>query len=224
MEYRLIGGHTNQTYGGIPELVATWKPPVWLVIDPGPEWKWVAQATPKTQFTWRIHSDYQPDFNSEINPVQEARNWMASVLPWIRNVVSGYWQGTNESVISSPEAMRRFADYEIERTRLLASHGLKAAIGAFAVGNPPNMSWWEEFKPAIQAASEHGGVLILHAYWWETPPDTRFVSPPWTSLRHRKVYKGEPSHGWGGLTEQIPCILVEAGADKGVSEPGIVEG
>jgi len=222
--YRLIGGHTNHTFGGIPELVTSWQPPVWLVMDPGPEWKWVAQACPRTVFIWRIFNADQPDFNQPLDPVAEARAHVAQVLPWTGNVFGGKWKGVNEPVIASREAMKRFAEFEAERVRLLAAHGLQAVVGGFAVGNPPDLSWWREFEPALKTAGEHGGILGLHQYWWETPQDRRFVDPDWTSLRHRKVYDGEPSHGWEGLENRLPLVMMEGGADCGVWEEGVVEG
>ena len=92
------------------------------------------------------------------------------------------------------------------------------------MGNPPELSWWAEFESALEVAKDHGGILGLHQYWWETPGDRRFVSPEWTSLRHRKVYDGEPSHGWAGLRNKLPLVLMEGGADHGVWEDGEVEG
>ena len=154
--HRLIGGHTNQTWGGIPELVAEWKPAVWLVLDPSSDWRWASENLP-TRFTWRPYiADI--DFNAPIDPKQSARLVVAATLPWASHVSGGWWQGTNESAIHSAEAMRRFADFEAERVRLLAREGLKAIVGCFAVGNPSDLSWWSAFFPALEAAKQHGGL------------------------------------------------------------------
>jgi len=216
--YRLIGGHTNQTWGGIPELVAEWKPAAWLVLNPSPDWGWASQNLP-TRFAWRPYiADL--DFNSSIDPKAAARLVVGATLPWARNVSKGWWQGTNESTIGSAEAMKRYADFEAERVRLLSIEGLRAGMGSFAVGNPKDLSWWGDFFPALDAARQHGGVLFLHEYWWDNPLE------PWTALRHRKVYHGEPSHNWPGLPArlQLPLIITEKGRDYGVVEPGVVKG
>lgn len=221
---KLIGGHTNHTDGGIPELVAEWEPAVWLVLDPTSDWGWASENL-RTRFAWRPYiADI--DFNAPIDPKQAARMVVATALAWAHNVSGGWWQGVNEPVIHSAEAMRRYADFECERVRLLAGNGLKAGIGSFAVGNPHDMTWWANFLPAMDAARQYGGLLFLHEYWFKTPFDTDFVSPSWTSLRHRKVYEGEPSHNWPGLPNRlkIGCILTEIGFDWGVWESGVVRG
>lgn len=215
---KLVGGHTNHTDGGIPELVAEWEPAVWLVLDPTSDWGWASENL-RTRFAWRPYiADI--DFNAPIDPKQAARMVVATTLAWAHNVSGGWWQGVNEPVIHSAEAMRRYADFECERVRLLAGNGLKAGVGSFAVGNPYNMAWWRDFLPAMDAARQYDGFLFLHEYWWDDPLE------PWTALRHRKIYEGEPSHGWAGLPARLrrPLIITEAGRDYGVVEPGVVKG
>jgi len=56
-----------------------------------------------------------------------------------------------------------YARFEAERVRVMATYGLRAAVGGFATGTPE----WEQFAhflPAIESAYQHGGVLTLHEY------------------------------------------------------------
>lgn len=219
--YRLLGPHVNYSPGGIPELIIEWQPPVCLVLNPEAVWQGVVNACPRTRFVWRWISP-DPDFNQDMDPVQAARDFCAWQLrliqPWM---ATGWIQGTNETVLSSREAMDRYAGFEIERTRILANHGYKAALASFAVGNPPDLSWWYEFIPALETGKEHSAILLLHEYNW----DKMLTSDAeWYSLRHRKVYEGEPSHGWAGLSSdlRLPLVIGETGWDIGARQPGVI--
>ncbi len=226
--YRLLGPHVNQTWGGIPELVAAWRPPVALVMDHNQAWRWVKESTPQTKFVGRYFQISEPSFNEPMNPTVAARDWVANAIPTIMSMAGVYdwWQGVNEPAIGSSEAMKRYADFEAERVRLLWARGVKSAVASFAVGNPPNMAWWKDFIPALEAARQYGGILLLHEYNWPGLRGDADHLPEWLSLRHRKVYNGEPSHGWDGLPAhlRLPCIIGETGADGGVKEPGWVQG
>ena len=59
--------------------------------------------------------------------------------------------------------MKRLAEFEAERTRLLAAEGIRSIIGNFATGRP-DLEMWQHFLPAIQAAKEYNGWLGLHEY------------------------------------------------------------
>ena len=168
---------------------------------------------------WRIFEPYQPDWNSsDISPKGLALQWKEKNIGTMYSFVfsgTGYWQGYNEPVISSPSAMSRYAEFEIERTRILSSYGLRAAIGSFAVGNPSNMGWLDRFLPAIQMAKDNGAILSLHEYNYPTPKGDHAHDPLWLSLRHRLFYEGCPAHGWAGLPQhlRIPLIITECGRD-----------
>jgi len=111
--YRLLGPHVNHTHGGIPEFVAAWQPPVAVILDPTDAWAWVPSATPRTRFVWRWWLDDQNiDFNQPLNPAQAARDHLARIWRRLQPWMTGYVQGTNETVIGSAEAMARYADFE----------------------------------------------------------------------------------------------------------------
>ena len=222
--FRLLGPHVNHTHGGLPEFVAAWQPPVTVVLDPTDAWSWVPAAAPSTHFVWRWWlGGHSIDFNQPIDPAQAARDHLAQIWPHLRPWMTGYVQGINEPVIGSPEAMSRYAVFEAERTRRLANRGYKAALGSFAVGNPTNLSWWQQFTPALEAGRQYGACLALHQYDWPV-----FLAPDadWYTLRHRKVYTGEPSHNWPGLPShlRLPLIITETGLDVGARRPGNIQG
>lgn len=212
--YRLLGPHCNSAPGGVPELVQRWKPAVACVLDPEPVWRGPAAGT-RTRFVWRYFEPNQPDFNQPLDPVAEARAWMARRLGQMLQFtgVGGYWQGYNEIVIASAEAMARYARFEAERLTLLARHGLRGGVGAFAVGNPPDLTWWDAFHPALEAAARTGGVLLLHEYNYPDPRGDERHDPAWLSLRHRMVYERLPAR------LRVPLIISECGRDSIFGEP-----
>ena len=61
------------------------------------------------------------------------------------------------------EEMKRLADFEAERTRLLGDRGIRSVIGNFGTGQPP-MELWQAFLPAVQTAQQYDGWLGLHEY------------------------------------------------------------
>ncbi|MCB0114793.1 MAG: hypothetical protein KDD84_11915, partial [Caldilineaceae bacterium] len=130
------------------------------------------------------------------------------------------WEAYNEPVAGNAEEMKRLADFEAERTRLLAAYGIRSIVGNFGTGQPP-LELWEHFLPAVQAAQQHDGWLGLHEY---AAPTIYFLSTRadqgrypgvsagdtgWLTLRYRQVYNQilKPN----GLA--IPLIMTELGVD-----------
>jgi GH25 family lysozyme M1 (1,4-beta-N-acetylmuramidase) len=206
-------------------MVARWKPAVAVILDHQNAWHWVKKKTPRTKLLGRLYQPSEPDFNRpDLNPRAAARQHCRTLLPVARQMagVYDYWLGVNEPVLASYEAMQRFAAFEVERVNVLARLGFKAAIGSFSVGNPGDMSYLRAFLPAMEAARAHNGILSLHQYGWPTME----TAAPWLSLRHRKVYEGEPSHGWPGLPEhlRLPLVITETGLDGGIQTAGWKQG
>jgi hypothetical protein len=122
--------------------------------------------------------------------------------------------------------MARLAQFEAERTRILAEAGIRSVIGNFGTGRP-ELALWTHFRPALEAAIRHNGYLGLHEY---SAPTMQYGTPQdplgwdadpaqegWLTLRYRKVYRGylEPN----GLS--LPLILTEVGIDGMVGDrPG----
>lgn len=160
----------------------------------------------------------------------EARRTLEAMLPLAmderRAGLIDAWEGFNEPVPGDEDQMRRLADLEAERVRLLAENGLRAVVGNFGTGQPP-LEWWPAFRPALEAAQAHGGYLGLHEYsaptiWFNTnrdPLDFR-VDPAdqgWLTLRYRKVYQ-QFLIPW---RLRLPLLITECGIDGMVTErPG----
>jgi hypothetical protein len=136
------------------------------------------------------------------------------------------WEGFNEPVPGNEGQMRRLAEVEAERVRLLAQDGQRAVIGNFGTGQPP-LEWWPAFRPALEAAQAHDGYLGLHEYsaptiWYHTnrqPLDfgASASDSGWLTLRYRKVYD-QYLRPWG---LELPLLLTECGVDGLVTDrPG----
>jgi hypothetical protein len=164
------------------------------------------------------------------DPVVEARRAVETVLPLALDERSiglvDAWEGYNEPTPGDEDQMRRLADLEAERVRLLAGNGLRAVVGNFGTGQPP-LEWWPAFRPAVEAARSNNGFLGLHEYsaptmWYQTsraPLD--FGADPadegWLTLRYRKVYR-QFLIPWG---LGIPLLITECGVDGMVGDrPG----
>lgn len=216
MGYSLLGAHVNSTVGGLPENILAWKPPLVVILDHSSVWHDVKAGTPKTAFVGRFIQNQSDDPNFDdpnVDPIQEARWYCDKVLPWAERMGStySYWQGVNEPIILTPEAMTRFAAFEAERARIMDQSGFQVVVGSFSVGNP-RFALWNQFLPALEAALQFNGTLALHEYAWPTLQNEW----PWYLLRHRKVYNGDPERGWGGFPahlRDLPLLVTECGLD-----------
>jgi hypothetical protein len=167
---------------------------------------------------------------AEADVAAEARRALEAVLPLAldqrRAGLVDAWEGYNEPVPGDEGQMRKLADLEAERVRLLAENGLRAVVGNFGSGNPP-LEWWPAFRPALEAAQANAGYLGLHEYsaptiWTKTnrlPLDFRAEpgDEGWLTLRYRKVYQ-QFLLPWG---IRLPLVMTECGVDGGIANrPG----
>ncbi|MEW6233131.1 MAG: twin-arginine translocation signal domain-containing protein [Chloroflexota bacterium] len=136
------------------------------------------------------------------------------------------WEGFNEPVAANIEQVKKLAELEVERVRLLAERGLRSVVGNFAAGQPP-LEYWPYLRPALEAALAHRGYLGLHEY---SAPVMQFGTGKqqldrtadekdegWLTLRYRKVYRSYliPM----GL--RLPLVITECGIDGGIrGRPG----
>ena len=220
MGYGLLGAHVNTTATGIPELFSEWQPPLVVLLDHSSVWHDVKAASPHTIFVGRVYQEFEPDLSDpDFDPIEAASEHCDSVLPWAERMgkTCSYWQGINEPIIASAEAMKRLAEFDAERVRILSREGFRAVVGTFSVGTP-ELYYWNYFVPALEAARQYHGALALHQYAWPTLDE----NSTWLALRHRKVYEGDPEHLWEGLPEHLkslPLLITECGLD-GLIEPG----
>ena len=184
----------------------------------------IKQASPTTLVIGRLPDTAQVQL-STLDPLPAAREYVNRTLVYaedpLRHPYFDGWEGFNEPVAEHAEEMKRLADFEAERVRLLGERGIRSVIGNFGAGVPSKMELWPLFLPAISEALNYNGWLGLHEY---SAPTIYYassraeqghypgVSPEddgWLTLRYRKVYRQflEPN----GLT--IPLIFTELGVD-----------
>jgi hypothetical protein len=166
----------------------------------------------------------RPDMKAEAQRAVDAT--LALALDPRRAGLIDAWEGFNEPVAGDEDQMRKLADLEMERVRLLADNGLRAVIGNFGAGQPP-LEWWPAFRSALEAAQAQGGYLGLHEYsaptiWYNTnrePLDFRAdrADEGWLTLRYRKIH--QQFLGPWGL--RLPLLITECGVDGMVTNrPG----
>ena len=189
----------------------------------------IKQISPQTLVVARYTPLPLPDLGNW-DPLQAARQFSDLLLPIAteptRLAHIDAWESFNEPAPTTAEQMARLADFEAERTRLLAAAGVRSCVGNFSTGQPP-LELWPAFFPALQAARDHNGYLGLHEY---SAPEVWFASGPhqledgvdegdegWLTLRYRKVYRNflQPA----GL--DLPLVITETGVDGQVAgRPG----
>jgi hypothetical protein len=171
----------------------------------------------------------QIDLNRD-NMAGEARRAVEAVLPLAlderRAGLVDAWEGFNEPVAGDEGQMKKLAELEAERVRLLGERGLRAVVGNFGTGQPP-LEWWPAFQPALEVTQAHDGYLGLHEYSAPTIffntnrefPDWRAdrADEGWLTLRYRQVYRQHLVPR--GL--RLPLIITECGVDGLVTDrPG----
>jgi hypothetical protein len=189
----------------------------------------IKQSASQPVLVGRIYVD-QVQLGDMSDPAGTARAFVEQLLPYAederRRPYFDGWISYNEPVVTTPDEMKRLAEFEAERVRLLGERGIRSVIGNFATGGP-ELDLWEHFLPAVQTALQYNGWLGLHEYaaptiyYLSTREDQgRYpgVSPQdtgWLTLRYRKVYNQFLNPA--GLT--IPLIFTEFGVD-GLVEAG----
>jgi len=181
----------------------------------------IKQTDPDTFLVARYTPLPLPNFDNW-DPIAEAHKFAQLIIPIAteprRLAAIDCWESYNEPIISNEAQMASYAQFEAERTRLLAEAGVASCIGNFGAGQPP-LELWPAFYPALQAAQAHGGYLALHEYsapyiWFgsgvnQLQPEANEGDEGWLTLRYRKVYRNylQPA----GLA--IPLVITETGVD-----------
>ncbi|MBV7328527.1 hypothetical protein KFU94_09745 [Chloroflexi bacterium TSY] len=183
----------------------------------------IKQTSPRTALIGRLPIQ-QLQLSAMGDPYGTARSFVEQLLPFAdddrRRPYFDGWIAYNEPVANSADEMKRLADFESERIRLLGDRGIRSVVGNFATGGP-DLPLWEYFLPAIRTAQQYNGWLGLHEYsaptiyYLSTSADKgRYpgVSPQddgWLTLRYRKVYNQflKPAQ------LAIPLVFTECGVD-----------
>ena len=206
----------------IMEFVRQAQPAVMKAVDDVGFLEEVKAVSPRTITIGRLNVAHQ-DYSAP--PEQAAQEFVASQLAtYLLNPFVDYWEGWNEPD-PNLDRMIWYSRFEQERVRLLAQHGLKAAIGGFATG-VPEFDEFQLFLPAIDVAMQHQGILSLHEYG---APDMTYLyggalpgMPTYAdrgalTFRYRWFYRDilEPAN------MVIPLAITEAGIDGIISNrPG----
>jgi hypothetical protein len=211
------------------ELVEKGKPALVKTLEIDPNFvKGLKDSSPATRIVGRIVLGQQ---NLDIDPRPLLQEFVDKLLPLAadpkRMEAIEAWEAYNEPVADTVDKMKRLADFEAERTRILAAHGLRSVVGNFATGHPP-LELWPHFEPALAAIRQYGGYLGLHEY---SAPVMQYLTgnlqppgdPPqgdegWLTLRYRKAYRHYLAPlGFG----DIPLLITECGVDGLIhSRPG----
>ena len=197
--------------------------------------KQIKETSPGTKLIGRLQ-DLEQVSLATLDPTAAARAFVDKLLPFAddpdRRPWFDAWEAYNEPVAGNADEMQRLADFEAERTRLLAERGIRSVIGNFGTGQPP-LELWESFLSAVQAAQQYDGWLGLHEYsaptmYYLTTRENQGrypgVSPTdtgWLTLRYRQVYNQILIPR--GLA--IPLVMTELGVDGLVANrPGPPDG
>lgn len=175
----------------------------------------IKAGSPNTILIGRITRNHDFGFEEHI---RDGRTDMRAAAEWyvnrfldiyLNNPHIDYWEGHNEPRPHNHEVMRLFAQFEIERMKLMAQRGLKCAIGNFPNGSP-DLELWVDFLPALQVAKQLGGILALHEYASPTMDAgvDHQTGEGWFTLRYRKVYRYMVPPAY-----QIPIVITETGID-----------
>ncbi len=203
------------------ELVAIGKPALvkTLEIDGGFA-KGLKDSSPTTSIVGRI---FLEQLNLDADPIPLAHDFVNKLLPLaadsVRMEAFDGWEAYNEPVADTVDKMKRLADFEAERTRLLAENGIRSVVGNFAAGHPP-LELWPHFKPALAAIRQYDGYLGLHEYSapvmqyragdLQPPGDPSEGDEGWLTLRYRKAYRQHLiPMGFG----DVPTLITECGVD-----------
>lgn len=221
MEFKLLGPHVNSITGQTGELITSWQPPVVVFMGHNNSLIWMKNACPKSLFLARFYRYDEPSIPEMRDPIEEARRyaeWQLRMAEPYREAYS-FIIGINEPPVDEPDHMKKLAEFECERMRILDKHGYKAAILSFGEGNPPNIGWLKYAIPAFQEGKRYGAVYARHSYGW---PNV-MTDAEWRVLRHRKDYFGEESdpHNWPGMPPdlRLPLVITETGLE-GMIEDG----
>ncbi len=203
------------------ELIAIGKPALVKTLEFDPNFvKTIKQLSPTTIVVARLFLEQQ---NLDIDQAPLAQDFVAKLLPIASDAARmqfiDAWEAYNEPVADTPDKMKRLANFEAERTRMLAENGIRSVVGNFAAGHPP-LELWPDFKPALEAIRQYNGYLGLHEYSapimqyragaLQPPGDPDQGDEGWLTLRYRKAYRQHLiPMGFGDL----PTLITECGVD-----------
>jgi hypothetical protein len=214
-----LGAHVLRVVGELGDYIKAGPAVVKFVGDWG-----TAKDVPKSTLVigrkFEGSYDAQLQRNTGKTPLEAAQQFVGDQLETYQfNPHITYWEGHNEPVWNTEEEMGWYAQFEVERMKLMANQGLKCVIGNFATGTP-DLALWPAFLPALRAAKQYQAILGLHEYscpwmWWMTgkhqlDPNADEGDEGWTTLRYRKIYRQYLIPNGVG---DVPLAITECGID-----------
>jgi hypothetical protein len=203
------------------DMIAQGKPALVKTLEFDPNFvKAIKTASPTTIVVARLFLGQQ---NLDVDPAPLVQEFATSLLPIASDAnrlqYIDAWEAFNEPVADTPDKMKRLADFEAERTRILAENGIRSVVGNFAAGHPP-LELWPHFQPALEAIRQYNGYLGLHEYsapvmqfrsgGLQLPGEPDQGDEGWLTLRYRKAYRQQLGPmGFG----DIPTLITECGVD-----------
>jgi len=227
-----LGLFVTRADGQIDNLVRLGKPALIKTLNLDPNFaRYIKENSPTTIVVGRIVLG-QLDLTADPIPLARdaAGKLLEVALEPTRFEFFDAWEAYNEPVADTVDKMKRLAEFEAERTRLLAEQGIRSVVGNFAAGHPP-VELWPHFAPALEAVRAHNGYLGLHEYsaptmQWaygalQSTPGADEGDEGWLTLRYRKAYRNYLNPlGYGNM----PLLITECGIDGTVGgRPGPAE-
>lgn len=218
----MIGPHIIGPIGSYRDLFQRWQPRAALLLDPSAgEARLIKSWSPRSFVIGRVFRDDREVGHRILSDPIGAAQWAAQLITASAragNQEVDVWQFSNEVAQTDPGQIEKLAAFSIEYIRLLALHGLRAAIGGFSVGRPEaprndGMAAWGAFVPAMRVGMRNNAVLLLHGYG---APAIFEPDENWYLHRFERVVLPDlPAD-----VRAMPYVYGEYGCDMGVKTQG----
>jgi len=196
-------------------------------------WPDVQQFSPTTLVVFR-HQNKDPRTGGQDgpgdayvgDPVKSAQRWLAANMPTWRKNRAHYYAPLNEQDAGTLPGYTWLNLFSLECLRLADEQGFKLALYGFSGGNPRDgvtdldrstlEDKWRELIPSLQYAKQHGHILLLHEYGFDSPaandgPRASLrASAPHLALRYRRSYRFLHQ-----FNADPPLVISEAGSGVG---------
>ncbi len=216
-----LGLFVTRFHPDVLDIVANGKPALIKTLEIDKNFaKGLKDSSPTTLIVGRLVLE---QLNLDVDPIPLARAFVDKLLPLAadptRMEAFEAWEAYNEPVADTVDKMKRLADFEAERARLLAENGIRSVVGNFGTGHPP-LELWPHFEPALAAIRQYNGYIGLHEYSapvmqyrsgsLQPQGDPHQGDEGWLTLRYRKAYRRYlMPMGFGNL----PILITECGVD-----------
>jgi hypothetical protein len=146
-----LGLFVTRFHPQVLDLVAAGQPALIKTLEIDKNYaKGMKDSSPTSMIVGRLVLGQQ---NLDVDPISLAHEFVKELLPLAsdptRMDAFEAWEAYNEPLADTVDKMKRLADFEAERTRILAENGIRSVVGNFATGHPP-LELWPHFGPAFK--------------------------------------------------------------------------